>query len=276
MLREFKTYLESIKGYSKNTAEGYGKDLNKFANWMLNNNPETRWSTITRDDVDAYIEWNVGMGIKPATTNRYLAAISSLYDWFKRNGKEVENPARFESRRKIGTTVPDTVPMCILKKAYENSIGTIHIMFGVLMTTGIRIQELLDIRKCDLDIMNNSIKIHGKGNKERLVYVPKEIMDDLVRFSQNQTNNEPVFKGWEQREVRRGVYEVLRPFPEAIHRNPHAIRHTFATELAKQGVNVTTLAKMMGHDSIKTTQKYIDLGQQEVNEAYKLYQTAFA
>lgn len=276
MIKEFVNYLNKIKGYSDNTGKAYEKDLHSFVLFVKANCTHKRWSEITRDDVDLYIAWQVERGLKPMTTNRHLAAISSLYDYMKRQGYDVENPARYESRRKVGDRIPNTIPTNVLHKAMEQSRGTIHLMLCTLYQTGVRLQEMLDIRKCDLDAMNCAIRIQGKGAKERLVYVTGELMGDLITFSQYRNVMEPVFKGWSQREVRTSLYEILRPLGTAPQMSPHAIRHTFATEVAKQGGNVTTLAVMMGHKSIKTTQKYIDMAQSNVSSTFRQYQNSIA
>lgn len=276
MIKEFVNYLNKIKGYADNTGKAYEKDLHSFVLFVKANCTHQRWSEITRDDVDLYIAWQVERGLKPMTTNRHLSAISSLYDYMKRQGYQVENPARYESRRKVGDRIPNTIPTNVLRKAMETSQGTIHLMLCTLCQTGVRLQEMLDIRKCDLDIMNNAIRIQGKGMKERLVYVNEELMSKLCTFSTYRKAMEPIFKGWSQREVRTSLYEILRPLGTAPQLSPHAIRHTFATEVAKQGSNVTTLAVMMGHKSIKTTQKYIDLAQNNISSTYTRYHSEIA
>lgn len=275
MINEFTTYLTSIKGYSAETGKAYGKDLRKFALFMRTNKEGARWSTITREDVDMYITWCVSEHLKPATTNRALSALNHFYCYLKRQGYEVTNPVRYESRRKIARTIPNTIPLRDLQAAHRASAGPIHTIIGVMMTTGIRVQELLDITREDLDLQSNLIRINGKGSKQRIVYSTAETMAELQGLSQSVRKGEPIFSGWSQREVRRAIYTTLSPISDARQTSPHAIRHTFATEVAKQGVNATTLAQMMGHNSIKTTQRYIDMTQQDVNQAYTMYQQLF-
>lgn len=276
MIHEFTTYLVSIKGCSENTANAYRKDLRSFVTFIKQQRNDARWSTITRDDLDDYIVYQAQRGLKPATTNRHLASISSLYDYMKRQGMQVDNPARYESRRKQAQTIVNTIPVEDVKKAIEVADGSIKVILETLLYTGIRLQELLDIRRCDLDVMNNIIKIHGKGMKERIVYTTGDNMEHLKTYSQSAGLYDRIFSTWSQREVRAAVYEVLRPLSDAKQVSPHAIRHTFATTMAQAGTNAVTLQKTLGHNSLKTTQKYIDLGQQRTAEAYRNYQNAIA
>lgn len=272
MIHEFKTYLTNIKGYSPLTAESYSKDLQTFASWLRQEKKQPRWSQVTRDDIDKYIEYQVNRGLKPATTNRHLASIGALYNYMKRQGLEVENPARYESRRKVVEHVPNTIPLKDIQRAIASSTGDMKIILETLLITGARIQEVLDIRPCDLDVLNSTIRIQGKGKKERLVYTTTENLEHLNNRSKGVGLYDAIFGRWDQREVRENMYYTMRAWSRAKQLSPHAIRHTFATIAAAHGVNATTLAAMMGHNDIRTTQKYVDLGQSKVASAYNQYQ----
>lgn len=268
MIQEYKIYMTSIKGMAINTVKEYCKDISNFATWAKENTQDARWSKITRSEIDQYIINQAGQGISPATTNRQLAAISSLYNYMKREGYEVENPTRYESRRKLAKTQPNTITMSELKEAYRHTAGIERAMLGLLMTTGIRIQELLDIRAEDINPDQHSIKIHGKGSKERTVYTTDAVIRDIETIKSRRYG---LIFSMTQRGARTILYHALRRYCTAQQLSPHAIRHTYATHLAAQGVNVTTIAKILGHESIRTTQKYIDMTQQEISSTMREY-----
>ena len=266
MIQEYLNYLSSIKGYSDNTVESYRKDIADFAKWAKIAVPAARWSTITRKEIDRYIREQVANGLMPATTNRRLSAISSLYRYLQRTGYKVENPCRYESRRKIAKTIPNTIPAADIIAAYNNSHGVVKIMIGLLASTGIRIQELLDMTYENIDFKTCAIRIHGKGNKERIVYSADEYLATLrdTRALYHKTGK--IFN-CEQRTARLMIYAALKPYSSAIQLSPHAIRHTYATNQALAGTNSSTLAKILGHDNIATSQHYIDLAQLDVQKA---------
>lgn len=266
MIAQYVNYLITIKGYSMNTAIAYSKDLKDFAHWAQRTITGARWSTITRTDIDHYIADMVASELAPSTTNRRLSAISGIYRWFKREGLEVKNPCQFESRRKQGERVPNTIPKAELKLAYENAVGVVKIMLGLLGTTGIRIQELLDLRWHDIDYTDNSLRVIGKGNKQRKVYTTPDMLKELHTISAYNEPSDIIFK-MTQRDARRAIWEALKPYSQAPQLSPHAIRHTFATNMAANGVNCTTLAKMLGHNDLNTTQKYIDQGQLQAQQS---------
>lgn len=266
MIASYINYLKTLKGYSPNTAEAYGRDLKDFVRWAKRNLSDARWSSITRADIDRYISDLVAAGLKPATTNRRLAAIAGIYRFFKREGRQINNPCQYESRRKIIQRVPNTIPIEELQAAYDHSAGVARVMLGLLSTTGIRIQELLDIKWQDIDFKTSAIRVKGKGNKERIVYSTPHALKELEIMQPYTKPTECIFT-ITQREARRFIWEALKPYSNAKQLSPHAIRHTFATNMAENGVNSTTLATMLGHKDLNTTQKYIDLGQMKLQQA---------
>lgn len=260
MIQDFCNYLRSIRGYSENTIRAYQKDLHSFVCWIKASRPEATWSTITRDDIDAYLTEQTKKGLAATTTNRHLSAISSLYKYMQRNGMNVENPARYESRKKTPATLPTIIPVKGIVKAYKHAQGVHKTMLGILATTGIRIQELLDLKWQDIDFETSTLTIMGKGSKERKVQTDAEVLKRLQEVSGWSTPESRVFY-ISQRRARYMIYEVLAPYCKCQHLNPHSIRHTFATELAKNGENCTTIAKMLGHTHIETSQKYINMAE---------------
>ncbi len=270
MIDDYINYLRNIKGYSENTANSYRKDLLHFTKWMKEKNTGIRWSTITIHDIDTYITELAEAGYKPATTNRRLSAISGLYGYFKHQGIKIENPCKWESRRKLADTIPNTIPIEQLKRAYENAYGVAKVALGLFMTTGIRIQELLDLKYEDINFNDQSIKIHGKGNKERMVYTTPDKLEVLRQLNTIQQQSGLIFY-MEQRQMRALIYDALRPYCQAPQLSPHAIRHTFATHAANHGANVSTLAQSLGHKRLETTQKYIDLRTAPIRELMTNY-----
>lgn len=268
MIQQYINYIRNIRGYSENTCQAYENDLKDFVRWTKENIANARWSTITREHIDKYVCDLVSAELKPATTNRRLAAISGIYNYLRREGYEVENPCKYESRRKRTKSVPNTIPYKEMEKAYEYAGGHTKVMLGILMTTGIRIQELLDIRWEDINFEKCCIKIHGKGMKERVVWTLPEQLETLQRVHKMGHKAGLIFNET-QRDARRMIFEALKPYSNAPQLSPHAIRHTFATHMAEEGVNCSTLAQMLGHQHLDTTQHYIDLGQSRAPQAFR-------
>lgn len=266
MIQEFSNYLRSVRGFSPNTIRAYTTDLQGFVSWIKTSRPEAKWSNISRDDIDAYLSAQTSRGLKASTTNRQLSAISALYKYMQRNGFDIDNPCKYESRKKIPATLPTTIPVDKIAKAYQKAQGLRKTLLGILATTGIRIQELLDLTWSDIDFDSCTLTIMGKGSKERVVHTDAEVLEDLHKVSSWSKPHMRIF--WiSQRQARHLIYETLAPYCNSKHLNPHSIRHTFATELAKNGENCTTIAKILGHSHIETSQKYINMA--EVSTTHK-------
>lgn len=272
MITKYISYLRDIRNYSENTLIGYDKDLRAFSKWAKAHLDHARWSEITRSDIDQYVHAMVANGMKPSSTNRRLSAISGLYEYFKREGHQIENPCKYESRRKVSKTLPNTINEEELIAAYENATGATKTMIGILMSTGIRLQEMLELSWEDIDFTESSLRINGKGAKQRIVYSTREILEDLALYKSH-TNARGQMFGIDQRTARHMIYDALRPYCSAKQLSPHAIRHTWATHLAKMGANVSQIGTLLGHEHLETTQKYIDMCQhnhKEIVEQYSL------
>lgn len=268
MIQQFVTYIRDIKGYSEQTATAYEADIRHFARWAQRNINEARWSTIKRADLDKYISEMSQAGLAPATTNRRLSSISAFYNYLRREGRINYNPTQYESRRKQAQTIPNTIPIEDIRKAYENALGVTKLMIGILATTGIRIQELLDTEWQDIDFGESTIRVRGKGGKERKVYTTAKILAPLKAVAELRKQTGRLFY-IDQRQARYMIYEALKAYSTARQLSPHAIRHTVATQLAKEGANAMTIAKILGHSKLETTQKYVNMAQVTTKEAMR-------
>lgn len=270
MIRQYTIYLREIRNMSENTTRCYVKDLRHFINWAKANIKGARWSTITREDIDQYIITQCNEGLKPATTNRRLASISSYYNYLRREGHVKDNPCKYESRRKVSQTIPNTIPVNQLHTAYTHAEGAVKVMLGILCTTGIRVQEMLDLTWDNINWETNGIKVHGKGDVERVVYTTAEMLSTLAIVKAEKAPTGRVFP-IDQRTARNMIWRALRPYSDAPQLSPHAIRHTLATNMALMGANVATISAILGHKHMETTQKYINMTSAPVREACHLY-----
>lgn len=270
MYTQFANYLIALRGYSPRTAHGYIKDIEHFRQWLYKHKLHADLFRVTRDDLDDYVTDRCAQGIAPATTNHELSSISAYYRFLRREGQISDNPTRYESRRKPEIKVPNTIPMEDIKQAYAHAGGTAKIVLGLLITTGMRICELMALQWRDINFRTGSILLTGKGSKQRVVYTSSEVLALLEQAADRWTLPDYVINIPERR-VRQIVHDCLRPYSQARQLSPHAIRHTFATQMALAGVNTSTLSVMLGHQSLETTQRYIDLAQSDTEIAFKQF-----
>lgn len=258
MIAQYINHIKAIRAYSPYTCKNYERDLRHFATWAKQNIEDARWSQITKQIIEKYTEEAVSAGQKPATTNRRLAALSSFYRWLNYQGYKVDNPCKYESRRKIAKTVPNTIDTNQLRTAYEKSEGLMHVVLGLLIYSGMRIGELMTLEWHDIDTNSSTIRLRGKGAKERVVRVPEQALKEIKAVKEHCNSNGRMFN-YSERSMRKMIHEELKKYCDAPQLSPHAIRHTFATHLASQGENVSTISSLLGHEHLETTQKYINL-----------------
>ena len=266
MITEFATYLRVVKGYSDNTVEAYVKDLRHFVRWYRVHMPNAHWRQITRRDIDDYMMAMSSMSLSPATINRHLASLSGLFKFQKREGLRDDNPCQYETRAKLMKKIPNTIPVVDIEKAICHADEHVAMALRLFLSTGCRIQELLDMNISDIDFDNNRILVLGKGSKERYVYFDNDCRDALIEYTAGRIGR--IFERWTQRDLRYEVYDALRPFSSARQLSPHAIRHTYTTELARHGCPTTSLKVLLGHESLQTTQRYVDFALCEAQADY--------
>lgn len=264
MIKEFKNYLATTKRYSQNTVEAYGNDLVNFVTWIKAMNSNARWSTITPQTMQRYAGVLTAQGLKATTVNRRLSSVKALLNYCVVQGMLKTNPLRYMQYQKQDKNMPNVIDPDELERAINGSKGTVRIMLLLLARTGMRLQEMLEISQTDLEA--DRIRINGKGKKQRYVYMKKEELEEVRAYITGR-GYKP-FEGIGQRQVRWCIYETLRHYCHATQLSPHAIRHTFATQLAAHGAPTTTISTLLGHEKLDTAQRYINTAGTKIREQY--------
>lgn len=270
MITEFQNYISSVKGYSENTVIAYGKDLRHFARWMREQRTTASWSTTTQQDIQAYVVSMHDAELENTTIKRRIAAIRSIYNYFKTLGYLSENPARFVQTPKKVKKLPNAINVDIITQAVTSPLVDLktRTQIALMMETGIRLQEMLDLRTEDFNGREQSIRILGKGKKERTVYygaMSKQLLNAYVGRRMGRLFDD------EQRTVRFQVWKALSQFGQARQLSPHAIRHTFASVMLQNGGDIKSIQALLGHESVKTTEIYAQVAGPQVATQYELF-----
>lgn len=260
MITEYIDYLQKVAGYSRHTCQAYKNDLQTFAKWVNENVPDGRWSNICQYDIECYIKHLTSAGYEPASTNRALSALRGIFRWFIREGLLSTNPAKNVLPRKEEKRVPATIGKSELAAVFNAADEDTKAIIMVLYSTGIRIQELLEMKWEHIDWTNGAVLISGKGGKQRYVYLQKGVLSRLEKY-QNEKNASGLIFPFGQRAVRRMISNARTREKVTCSLSPHIIRHTTATEWAKNGASNVMIANALGHSRIETSKKYIDLAQ---------------
>lgn len=269
MIQEFINYLDKNKGYSPQTCGEYRKDLELFVKWLKSHHVK-KWSDVEKSTVDLYVSDMAEEDLKPATIKRRVSSIRSFYQYAWMMGMQAENPAKYASTPKLGEALPKTIDQDDLRMTILD--GTINInvrgLIAFIAETGCRISEALSVTKADFDQEKMSLRIWGKGKKERVVYYG-DITAAYVKYAKV-IGNCPIWT-WSQRQARFLIWQALSKHSDAKQLSPHAIRHSFATGLLNNGAPITTVQALLGHKSVQTTERYAKVAQATAANDYLKY-----
>lgn len=261
MITTFANYLAINRGLSKHTVKAYTEALHDFASYINDNHAGTTWRTVTKQMIDEYVVELVAEDMSPATIKQHISALRTFFKTCAALGQPIDNPARYVSTPKLSEQLPKTIELDAIKQALASATVNpqAKAAIAIILETGVRLQELLDLRASDIDSKTNSIRIHGKGNKERTVYYG-ELTRQYGRCWRGSEHT--------QRWVRHQVYEALRPYTTAKQLSPHALRHTFASAMLNNGATMESLSKLLGHEHLETTEIYAKLTNTKAREQY--------
>ncbi|RMF92127.1 MAG: tyrosine recombinase XerC, partial [Candidatus Schekmanbacteria bacterium] len=276
------------KGFSRHTIRNYENDLKEFFSFLNEKRKKSSLEEISSLDIRSFISNCIKKGNSRSTVSRKLSTFRSLFRFFQREGIIEINPAREISLPKKGRRLPEFLSIDEIFKLLEDggektfiNLRNIAIL-ELLYATGVRVSELVGINFSDIDYGACTIRIRGKGRKERIVLFgerAKTAIDKYLDKRRNLTTDidkDALFinkrgKRLTARSVGRIVDEYCRRSGIYKRIGPHKLRHTFATHMLNSGADLRTIQELLGHSSLSTTQKYTHIGIDKLVEAYDKY-----
>lgn len=268
MIQEFINYERTNKGLAARTVSEYKKDLQTFVTWAK---PlDLRWSTIKQQHIEAYVADEALRGMQPETIKKRITALRELFAYAVRHGQLTENPAKYVQTPKRTQKLPHTCSLQQIdtwlaqapKNAEEREAQAIA---AILVETGLRLSELTSLTR-QAFIGRQQIKLTGKGGKERIVMYGKRTIRHFLTWAKT-TGEMPTAS--KERYYRRILWQYGGKYAAGLH--PHMLRHTFATEMLNAGVDLKTLATLMGHSSTQTTEIYTHLTTATLTTGYNKF-----
>ena len=211
-----------------------------------------------------------------ATKAQYISVLKSFFTFLYNKNYKDDNISTYlviphKEERLVSFLTIEEVYMLI--EECETTLERLIIL--LLFKTGIRVSELINIKSNDLNIIDLSIKIHGKGNKERFVLFDSEVKDLLIDYFNENRIIDYLFIKDQKRITRFYVYELLQKLKEKAHIDkkvyPHILRHSFATYMLENGTDLRLLQVMLGHSDINTTTIYTHLLTEQLKLCYNKY-----
>ena len=216
-------------------------------------------------------------GIKDSTLAHYRSVFSSYFTWLFREGLIDKNPIVNLGTIKVPKVTKQVFTDIDMEKMRQScTCIRDKAMITFLAATGCRVGELVALNRDQIDFKELECIVHGKGDKERMVYFDNVTAMHLKKYlDQRKDNCEALFVNrYDMRFAENGIRDLCKRIEEAsgvsnVH--PHKFRRTFATNAAKRGVPIQSVAKLMGHDNIETTMTYIVLNNEDVKLKYRQF-----
>ena len=279
MIDRFLTYIEVERRYSPLTVRNYRHDIELFAKWwqQRHNQPHFDVAEVSSDDIR---EWIVMRGEstshKASSINRELSSLRSFMRYMRKIGVINKDTFRYITSLRTSRTLPNFVPESRMQTVLENIRHESHqgsweeqrrgLIVAILYGCGLRLAELCSLRTSSID--NGTIRVVGKGNKERIVPLLPELAERIDRYiasvrEAGVTEEEefPLILSKRGGVLSRSTIQriVAAELGEASvqgKRSPHVLRHTFATHLLNRSADMRDIQELMGHSSLNTTQHY--------------------
>ncbi|KTS73094.1 tyrosine recombinase XerD [Pseudomonas oryzihabitans] len=272
LIEEFLDALWLEKGLSPHTRSAYRTDLLAFARWL-----EARGltlETVGRDAVLDHLGWRLSEGYQARSTARFLSGLRSFYKYAVRESRIAEDPTLLVSMPQLGAPLPKSlseadVESLLAAPDTEDTLGLRdRTMLEVLYATGLRVTELVSLTLDEVNLREGSLRVFGKGSKERLIPLGEEAiawLEDYLKTAR------PLLLGGQPGDVlfpsQRGTVMTRQTFWHRIKLHaqvagirtslsPHTLRHAFATHLLNHGADLRTVQMLLGHTSLSTTQIY--------------------
>ena len=291
LINKFEDYLYVIKNYSKYTVDGYIKDVSDFAKYLRDNKLASSLTDIRRSRTCSYyVSELVKKGYAAKSINRKISSLRTFYNYLLKEGmidvnyfKEIEN---VKTPKKLPTFVDEADMVSILDLIDTTTdLGNRNrVLLELLYATGMRISEACSLEIKQINFYNNTIKVYGKGKKDRIVILYDSIALKLKFYIDFTRSNLLSISGIEEinnvfinykgtpltpRGVRKIINTVIDHCAVNKHVSPHMIRHSFATALLNNGADLRIVQELLGHENLQTTQIYTHVSTENMKNAFE-------
>ena len=285
-IRGYQNYLQIEKSLSKNTIDGYCRDIKKLNNFFNGNDDKKKIEEVNYQDFQNYLSYLNDLKINARSQSRVISSMRSFFKFLILEKIIKENPTELLENPKTGKKLPEflTIEEIELlvnqidrsKKEGERNLAIIEVLYGC----GLRVTELIELKISEIYWEEGFIRIIGKGNKERLVPLGKiaskhlKIYLNEIRVHQKVKDLfvDHVFINKNGSKISRVmIFKIVKKLTEkaGIQKNisPHSLRHSFATHLVEGGADLRSVQEMLGHQSITTTEVYTHLDKNYLKQA---------
>lgn len=285
---EYLNYLTVEKGASRNTIDGYSRNLSRYARFV----EETKGRGIVEVEAEDLVDFLASLkeeGLMANSVNRVLAAVRGFYKYLLREKKVERSPVAHVERAKVWMRLPDVLSReeMALLLTQPDAMTPAGLrdgsMLELMYATGIRVSELVGLTVNSINWQAGYLVAMGKGEKERIVPVGRTAYDRVKHYMENA--RPLLLKGRQSDRLflnrsgkgltRQGFWKILKKYAakagldNRVH--PHTFRHSFASHLLEGGADLRSVQVMLGHADISTTQIYTHVTRERLKEIHERY-----
>jgi len=285
-LQLFLNYLKFEKRFSQHTIISYQNDLEQFFSYLIAEYESPAINNIVAIQIRSWLAELKGKeNLTAKTINRKISTLKSFFKYQLKTQAIEATPMTTIVAPKISKRLPVFVQ--------ENNMDTLikHVTFSedftgqteklvieLFYATGIRLSELINLKQSQIDFHYQQIKVLGKGNKERIIPVNKELLQKIQDYTSQKNDEQKLVpnlfvtakaKPLQPRSVYQFVKNYLSTVTTVQKKSPHILRHSFATHLMNNGADLNAVKELLGHSSLAATQVYTHNTIEKLKEVYK-------
>lgn len=285
-LKAFQDYLQLEKNYSLHTVNAYVNDLVFFKEFLIENFDTEKLEDVNYSMIRSWIVSMVDKDISNSSVNRKISSLKSFYKFLLKT-KQIENSPLLKHK---SLKTPKKIQIPFSEKELDQVLNQLtypegfdgirdKLIIDLFYTTGIRRVELIDLKMQNVDLSNNTLKVLGKRNKERILPILPIISKQIRSYLLERTKIEVIkdkehfflmLKGVKLNDsfVYRLINYYFSNVSEKVKRSPHILRHTFATHMLNNGADLNSVKELLGHSSLASTQVYTHNSLAELKKVY--------
>jgi integrase/recombinase XerC len=274
MVEDFLKYITTEKRYSKHTLISYKSDLQQFQQFLLIEYSIANPAEVSYNIIRSWIRKLAEDKISAKSISRKIACLRSYYKFLVRKGFIQHNPTQKIRVPKIQKRLPVFVPTEHLHQLLDGNLFDDSfdnhrdlLILELFYGTGIRLSELIELKESDTDLAAHTIKVLGKGNKERIIPINQSLYTTLKNYLEKKKNEH--FSNYNpflivtnkgEQSYPMFIYRIVRKYLDISttieKRSPHVLRHSFATHLLDRGADLNAIKDLLGHSNLSATQVY--------------------
>ena len=274
---KFLVFLKVELNYSELTIKSYQLDLTDFFEYI--ESKKINYLTITNHDVRGYLKYLDSCNLKNSTISRRISTLRTFYNYLVDENIVENNIFHNVKNPKLEKKLPNYLNYNEMEELLESiDISTTEglekrLLIEMFYSTGCRVSEMINVKISDIDFTNKTIRIMGKGSKERIVYFGDYASKYLDNYLSKVKCDKYLFtnkKGEKLtiNEVEQIVKDIMKHISIKTHVTPHTLRHTFATHLLNNGADIKTVQELLGHANLSTTGIYTHVSSDRLKDIY--------